>query len=81
MEVELSAMITKETDLQPHFRKDDEISVDNRLKGNACFRAGNYSMAMAFYNDSLRFVESGSEQLMSLAYANRSTCFFAIENV
>lgn len=79
MEVELNVMIRNEKDLRPHYQKDDKIAEKNRLKGNASYRAGEWSLAMAYYNESLRFVESGSQHLMSFAYANRASCFLQLK--
>lgn len=59
-------------------KKSDIKSTDLRLKGNQKFRAKEWPEAMWLYNQSLRFATVGSEN-MSLAYANRSTCFMQMK--
>lgn len=54
--------------------KSDRVSTDFRLMGNKQFQQKRWREAMEHYNQSLRFAEVGSENV-SLAYANRSTCF------
>lgn len=58
--------------------KCDGMSSDFRSDGNAKFKEKKWFEAMSFYNQSLCFAKTGSENV-SLAYANRSTCFFHLE--
>lgn len=59
------------------YRKSDKKSVESRELGNAEFAAKNWTGAMEYYNQSLRFAEGGSENV-ALAYSNRSACFFKL---
>lgn len=61
-----------------HNKKNNQLSTNYRLHGNAQFTAGNWRIAMGFYNLSLRFAEIGTENV-GLAYANRSSCFLKLE--
>lgn len=58
--------------------KNDPIAETKRKMGDHFFAKHKWSDAMNMYNDSLYFSENGSIGLnnMSLAYANRSACFF-----
>lgn len=57
--------------------KSDRVSTDFRNAGNKKFTEKCWRSAMEFYNQSLCFAENDSENV-SLAYANRSACFFKI---
>ncbi|XP_031638613.1 SET and MYND domain-containing protein 4-like [Contarinia nasturtii] len=59
----------------PFKEKNSEKSLHYRQKGNAMFNEAKWIDAMELYNQSLCYAENGSE-LMGLAYANRSSCFF-----
>lgn len=59
--------------------KDNRVSTEYRNKGNYLFAQKRWSKAMERYNDSLRFAETGSENV-SLAIANRSTCFLELKS-
>lgn len=61
-----------------HNKKNNRVSTKYRLDGNAQFDKGNWRIAMAHYNLSLRFAEIGTENV-ALAYANRSHCFLKLE--
>ncbi|XP_031616820.1 SET and MYND domain-containing protein DDB_G0273591-like [Contarinia nasturtii] len=54
--------------------KSDLVSTGFRISGNNHFKVKYWRSAMEFYNQSLRFAVKGTENL-SLAYANRSSCF------
>lgn len=56
-------------------RKNELISIDIRKVGNDFFGRRDWAKATVMYNQSLRFSRLGSENI-SLAYANRSSCFF-----
>lgn len=58
--------------------KSNPLAVDYRVKGNEEFKAKKWSNAMILYNQSLAIAENESE-VMSLAYANRSACFFNLK--
>lgn len=55
--------------------KNDTISLLKRQEGNTIFSAGSVLRAMRLYNKSLCLAPEGSKHI-SLAYANRSACFF-----
>ncbi|XP_055308820.1 SET and MYND domain-containing protein 4-like [Sitodiplosis mosellana] len=59
------------------FRKDNRKSSESRELGNETFAVKNWSGAMEYYNQSLRFAEIGTENV-ALAYSNRSACFFKL---
>lgn len=56
----------------------DDKSTEFRMRGNQQFQEKNWRAAMELYNKSLRYATDGSENI-SLAYANRSVCFFQIQ--
>lgn len=56
-------------------RKFDASATAHRMNGNEKFQKGDLYGAMNLYGKSTMYAEVGSECL-SLAYANRSTCFF-----
>lgn len=58
--------------------KNDVISTEKRKEGNEMFKKKDWYTAMELYNASLCMAEIGSENI-SLAYANRSVCFFKLE--
>lgn len=58
--------------------KSDKISTDLRVAGNNKFKVNNWRSAMEYYNRSLLFAVTDSENL-SLTYANRSACFFHMQ--
>lgn len=60
------------------WQKDDNVAVEKRKLGNTFFQQLNYRAAMEQYNKSLCFAKPGSENI-SLAYANRSACFYHME--
>lgn len=55
--------------------KNDDESLQKRMDGNKHFGQGQWLDALEFYNESLCLAKKGSENI-SLAYANRSACFF-----
>lgn len=55
-------------------QKSDRTSNELRMLGNAEFKLKKWPDAMEYYNQSLRHACHGSETI-SLAYANRSSCF------
>lgn len=59
-------------------KKCDSKSAALRMHGNQKFRANEWMEAMHLYNQSLRYASVGSEN-MSMAYANRSTCFMQLK--
>lgn len=59
-------------------RKSDHVSTGFRVAGNQDFRQEKWRSAMECYNRSLLFAEHNSDEL-SLAYANRSACFFRMQ--
>lgn len=58
--------------------KNDWLSSEYRKKGNDEKIKGNWYRAMRYYNDSLRYAKTDSQNI-SLAYANRSLCFLKLE--
>lgn len=58
--------------------KNDEMSLDFRIDGNNKFQEKEWLEAMSSYNQSLCYAEIGSKNV-SLAYANRSACFFHLK--
>lgn len=54
--------------------KSDQLAVAYREKGNEEFQVKHWVEAMNLYSKSLGFAQNDSENI-SLAYANRSTCF------
>lgn len=58
--------------------KSNELAVYYRKAGNDEFLADKWSVAVECYNQSLLFAENGTEDV-SLAYANRSACFFYLK--
>ena len=58
--------------------KDNRISMMHRQRGNDLFRIKNWSEAMSWYNKSLCFAESESENV-PIMYLNRSWCFFHLQ--
>lgn len=59
-------------------KKDDEKSIELRMKGNQQIKQKNWPAAMELYNQSLRLATAGSEHV-SLVYANRSVCFLQMK--
>lgn len=59
-------------------KKDNKISDRFRAEGNQYFEIKASIEAMELYNKSLSFAVTGTENL-SLAYANRATCFLRIK--
>lgn len=55
--------------------KSDAIALRKRKEGNTYFGRHKWSEAMELYNECLCYAKPGSEHI-SLAYANRSACFF-----
>lgn len=55
--------------------KSNEISLKKRKDGNKAFQEREWTVAMEKYNESLCHAKIGSKHV-SLAYANRSACFF-----
>ncbi|XP_031627766.1 SET and MYND domain-containing protein 4-like, partial [Contarinia nasturtii] len=60
------------------FKKSSAKATEYRQKGNELFAEKKWIYAMEYYNKSLCFAKEGSE-LMGLAYANRSSCFFNMQ--
>lgn len=58
--------------------KNADISTQLRMRGNQQFKAKDWDEAMNLYNKSLRHAPNDSENI-SLAYANRSVCFFQMK--
>lgn len=58
--------------------KNNQKAIHNRELGNIFFKQNQYRQAMESYNHSLCLSEIGSENI-SLAYANRSVCFFHLK--
>ncbi|XP_055298560.1 uncharacterized protein LOC129566546 [Sitodiplosis mosellana] len=56
-------------------KKSDRVSLTKRGRGNMLFGMRDWAQAMELYNECLCYAESGSTNI-SLAYANRSACFF-----
>lgn len=65
----------------PIHRKHDGSALKYRQQGNIHFSKKQWPEAMNFYNKSLCFAESNTElsENMSLAYGNRSACFFEMK--
>lgn len=59
-------------------KKDNKLSSNYRQEGNVQYQNKNVLEAMALYNKSLSFAEIGTENV-SLAYGNRSACFFKLQ--
>ncbi|XP_055297012.1 SET and MYND domain-containing protein 4-like [Sitodiplosis mosellana] len=59
-------------------KKNDAVSLQKRNKGNDYFKRGEWSLAMELYGESLCYATIGSKNI-SLAYANRSTCFLKLK--
>lgn len=57
------------------WQKSDKTASLDREHGNEYFRKNMFRVAMDYYNKSLCFAENGSPNI-SLAYSNRSACFF-----
>lgn len=66
------------TETQFLLKKSNEMSTKRRNQGNTFFAQKQWHKAMDKYNESLRFAEIETENI-SLAYANRSLCFFELE--
>lgn len=58
-------------------KKSNVHSLRTRTEGNRKFAQNDFEGAMELYNESICFAEKGSE-LLSLAYANRSSCFLKL---
>ncbi|XP_037026738.1 SET and MYND domain-containing protein 4-like [Bradysia coprophila] len=58
--------------------KSDQVSALFRAAGNREFKEKKWRVAMEYYNRSLIFAETNSD-IVSLAYANRSACFFHMQ--
>lgn len=59
--------------------KNDSISINHRQNGNKLFAEKKWSKAMNSYNRSLCLAEKSPSENVSLAYANRSACFFELK--
>lgn len=61
--------------------KSDKLSTEFRIRGNKKFKENKWREAMELYNRSvcLAEIESKGSETMSLAYANRSACFFELK--
>lgn len=57
------------------WQKDDTVAVEIREMGNSRFAHRAWHQAIQYYNESLCFAKPDSEHI-SLAYANRSACFY-----
>lgn len=60
------------------WNKSDTDALRMRKEGNQYFARSDWRSAISCYNESLSCAEPGSENI-SLAYANRSACFFHLE--
>lgn len=60
-------------------KKDDNLATDFRNRGNDKFKMNQIVEAMELYNKCLQFSTEGSANI-SLAYANRSVCFFRMKH-
>ncbi|XP_031628450.1 SET and MYND domain-containing protein DDB_G0273589-like [Contarinia nasturtii] len=60
------------------YEKNSKEALRFRQKGNAVFGEKKWMHAIECYNKSICFAKDGSE-LMGLAYANRSSCFFNLK--
>lgn len=58
--------------------KSDATSQLKRVQGNKLFGQSKWADAIEMYNESLCYAENGSKNI-SLAYANRSACFFKLK--
>lgn len=58
--------------------KNEEQSLEKRKEGNKYFGRGQWIDALELYNQCLCLAKKGSENI-SLAYANRSACFFKMK--
>lgn len=58
-------------------KKIDSIAVQKRNKGNAHFKKNEWTKAMNEYGESLCYAKDSTN--LSLAYANRSTCFLKLK--
>ncbi|XP_055297436.1 SET and MYND domain-containing protein 4-like [Sitodiplosis mosellana] len=65
-------------DTDTTFNKNDAVSLQKRNEGNEHFKQGKLLHAIEFYGESLCYAENGSKNI-SLAYANRSTCFLKLK--
>lgn len=59
-------------------QKNNKLSLVYRQKGNDDFNRGKWHSAIKWYNQSLCFAETGSENV-GLAFGNRSACFMKME--
>lgn len=59
-------------------KKDEKISLSRKERGNKLFAMHQWAQAMEAYNECLCYAKPGSP-LISLAYANRSACFFHLK--
>lgn len=69
--------ISEQSVIKKH-TKSDAISQKYRELGNGYFNCNNWTIAMSYYNESLRYAENESKTV-SLAYANRSSCFLKMK--
>lgn len=58
--------------------KNNDLSYEYRQKGNQKYLEEDYTEAIVLFNKSLCYAENGTE-LVGLAYANRSLCYFQLE--
>lgn len=58
--------------------KNNELSQQHRINGNAEFGRKNWHLAIEWYNKSLCFAENESD-LIALSFANRSACFLKLK--
>lgn len=70
------SVITKSKNVH-RIEKNNKLSEEYRDQGDIQFQERKWFEAMNLYNASLCFAENGSENV-SLAYANRSTCFLRL---
>lgn len=59
-------------------KKDEKIALAKKERGNRLFAAKQWAPATEAYNECLCYAKQGSP-IISLAYANRSACFFRLK--
>lgn len=76
--VDLSKNVIYSTDsIRFNSKKSMTLSLHSRTVGNEKYSRKDFEGAMQLYNESICYAENDSEYL-SLAYANRSSCFFEL---
>lgn len=67
-----------ECTLKKCIAKNNSLALKSRQQGNELFRNGLYKEAIGVFNQTLPYVENGTEDL-GICYANRSACFFKMK--